>query len=212
MPAGPPWHAPSPLRWNGCCCAAASEPVLCCRCWHAGSGRRNEILLPTVRDRLGMAWTCARRPGLPQCPWYQCRSCRHQMTVTAGTTSCRLPSGFRLLSGGGRQNADQRTRCPSSPPFALMKLVAPLTSAQVDTFSFAAIADWAQDALARGSEIISDGLACCRAVAEVGRIHRPVIVNGRRSQGSGASHCGDKYIYPARSSCELPIKIRATVL
>jgi len=29
---------------------------------------------------------------------------------------------------------------------------------------------------------------------------------------TGASHFGDKYIYPARSSCELPIKIRATVL
>ena len=40
--------------------------------------------------------------------------------------------------------------------------------AKVETFSFAAIADWAQDALARGCEVISDGLACFRAVAEVG--------------------------------------------
>jgi hypothetical protein len=51
--------------------------------------------------------------------------------------------------------------------------------AKVDAFSFAAIADWAQDALARGCEVISDGLACFRAVAEVGCIHQPVIVNGR---------------------------------
>jgi mRNA interferase MazF len=29
---------------------------------------------------------------------------------------------------------------------------------------------------------------------------------------TGASHFGDKYIYPVRSSCELPVKIRATVL
>jgi hypothetical protein len=51
--------------------------------------------------------------------------------------------------------------------------------AKVNTFSFAAIADWAQGALARGCEVISDGLACFRAVAEVGCIHQPVIVNGR---------------------------------
>ena len=51
--------------------------------------------------------------------------------------------------------------------------------AKVETISFAAIADWAQDALARGCEVISDGLACFRAVAEVGCLHHPVIVNGR---------------------------------
>jgi hypothetical protein len=51
--------------------------------------------------------------------------------------------------------------------------------AKVETFSFAAIADRAQDALARGWEVISDGLACFRAVAEVGCIHQPVIVKGR---------------------------------
>jgi hypothetical protein len=51
--------------------------------------------------------------------------------------------------------------------------------AKVKTFSFAAIADWAQEALARGCEVISDGLACFRAVTEVGCMHQPVIVNGR---------------------------------
>ena len=51
--------------------------------------------------------------------------------------------------------------------------------ATVPTFSFAAIADWSQAALARGCEVISDGLACFRAVAEVGCFHQPVIVNGR---------------------------------
>ncbi len=51
--------------------------------------------------------------------------------------------------------------------------------AKVETFSFAAIADWAQDALARGWKLISDGLACFRAVAEVGCLHQPVVVNGR---------------------------------
>jgi hypothetical protein len=51
--------------------------------------------------------------------------------------------------------------------------------AKVETFSFAAIADWAQDTLARECEVISDGLACFRAVAEVGCIHHPMIVKGR---------------------------------
>ncbi len=51
--------------------------------------------------------------------------------------------------------------------------------AKVQTFSFAAIADWAQDFLARGCEVISEGLAYFRAVAEVSCIHQPVIVNGR---------------------------------
>jgi hypothetical protein len=41
---------------------------------------------------------------------------------------------------------------------------------RVATFSFAAIAHWAQDALARACEVISDGLACFRAVADVGCI------------------------------------------
>ncbi len=54
--------------------------------------------------------------------------------------------------------------------------------AKVKTLSFAVIADWAQD-LARGREVISDGLACFRAVAEVGCIHQPVIVNGRHPKG-----------------------------
>jgi hypothetical protein len=54
--------------------------------------------------------------------------------------------------------------------------------AKVETFSFAAIADWAQDTLGRGCEVISDGLACFRAVAVVGCIHQPVIVNGRHPE------------------------------
>jgi hypothetical protein len=49
----------------------------------------------------------------------------------------------------------------------------------VPTFSFAAIADWAQDSLAIRSHVISDGLACFRAVTEIGCFHQPVVVNGR---------------------------------
>ncbi len=50
---------------------------------------------------------------------------------------------------------------------------------KVATFSFAAIADWAQVALVRGCQVISDGLACFRAVVEVRCIHQPVIADGR---------------------------------
>lgn len=51
--------------------------------------------------------------------------------------------------------------------------------ATMRTFSFAAIADRTQLALARGFEVISDGLACSRAGAEVGCVHQPVIAKGR---------------------------------
>ena len=39
--------------------------------------------------------------------------------------------------------------------------------------------DWTQVALVKGCAVISDGLACFRAVAEVGCVHQPVIVKGR---------------------------------
>ena len=51
--------------------------------------------------------------------------------------------------------------------------------ATLSTFSLGAIADWALDALAPGCEVISDGLACFRAVAEVGCFHQAVVVRGR---------------------------------
>ena len=59
-----------------------------------------------------------------------------------------------------------------------------VTVAKVTTFSFAAIADWAQDSLARGCKLISDGLACFRAVSEMGCIHQPMIVHGRHPRNS----------------------------
>ena len=46
-------------------------------------------------------------------------------------------------------------------------------------FSFAAIAERSQATLTRGCEVISNGLVCLRAVAEVGCSHQPVIVDGR---------------------------------
>jgi len=51
--------------------------------------------------------------------------------------------------------------------------------ATLTTFSFAAIADQVQNSLAPGFEVISDGLACFRAVAEVGCFHQAVVVRGR---------------------------------
>lgn len=45
--------------------------------------------------------------------------------------------------------------------------------ATLKTFSFAAIADWSQIDISRDCEVISDGLACFRAVAEVGCVPQP---------------------------------------
>jgi hypothetical protein len=50
--------------------------------------------------------------------------------------------------------------------------------ATVATFSFAAIPDWDQDSLAIGCQVISEGLACFRAVTEFGCFHQPVVVRG----------------------------------
>ena len=51
--------------------------------------------------------------------------------------------------------------------------------ATVATFTFAAIADSAQDSLTIGCEVISDGLPCFRAVTEVGCLQQAVVVKGR---------------------------------
>jgi hypothetical protein len=74
---------------------------------------------------------------------------------------------------------------------------------KVATFSFAASADWAQDALARGCEVISDGLACFRAVAEVGCIHQPVIAAGRHPKDQDLSDFGwiNTVISNLKTSC-----------
>ena len=176
---------------------------------------------------------------------YQCRSCRHQTTVTAGTimeaTKLSLTKWFQafylvgdaktgisslslmrklgvsyrtawlihnkimqamserektyVLRGkvqlddaylggernGGKPGRGSENKVPIVAAVSLDEAGHPIhvKVAKVETFSFAAIADWAQDALARGCEVISDGLACFRAVAEVGCLHQPVVVNGR---------------------------------
>ena len=51
--------------------------------------------------------------------------------------------------------------------------------ATLTAFSFVAIAGWAQDSLKPGCEVISDGFACFRAVAEVGCCRQAVDLRGR---------------------------------
>jgi hypothetical protein len=103
--------------------------------------------------------------------------------------SCRLPSGSKPFfwlgtleeHNGGKPGRGSKNKVPIVAAVSLDEAGHPIhvKVAKVETYSFAAIADRAQDALARGCEVISDGLACFRAVAEVGCIHQPVIVNGR---------------------------------
>ncbi len=176
---------------------------------------------------------------------YQCRSCRHQATLTAGTimeaTKLPLTTWFlafylvgqaktgisslammrhlgvnyrsawlvhnkimqamsereeayvlrgkvqvddAYLGGercGGKAGRGSENKVPIVAAVSLDDAGHPrhVKLATVATFSFAAIADWAQDSLAIGCEVISDGLACFRAVAEVGCFHHPVVVRGR---------------------------------
>ena len=176
---------------------------------------------------------------------YQCRSCRHQATLTAGTIleATKLPlttwflafylvgqaktgisslalrrhlgvnyrtawlvhnkimqamkerDGAYVLRGkvqvddaylggercGGKAGRGSENKVPIVAAVALDDAGHPrhVKLATVATFSFAAIADWAQDSLAIGCEVISDGLACFRAEAEVGCLHQAVVVNGR---------------------------------
>jgi transposase-like protein len=176
---------------------------------------------------------------------YQCRQCRHQATLTAGTVmeATKLPlttwflafyligqakTGISSLAlmrqlgvhyrtawlmhnkimeamcereeayllrgkvqiddaylggerNGGKPGRGSENKVPIVAAVSLDDAGHPLhvKLATVRTFSFAAIADWSQASLSRGCEVISDGLACFRAVAEVGCTHQPVIVNGR---------------------------------
>lgn len=89
-----------------------------------------------------------------------------------------------FLGGGnnnGKPDRGSEKKVPIVAAVSLKEAGLPIHMkvAKVETISFAAIADWTQDALARGWEVISDGLASLRAVAEVGCLHEPVIINGR---------------------------------
>jgi transposase-like protein len=176
---------------------------------------------------------------------YQCRSCRHQATLTAGTIleATKLPlttwfltfylvgqakTGISSLALRRHLGVNYRTawlvhnkimhalkerdgayvlrgkiqvddaylggeRCGGKPGRGSENKVPIVAAVSVDdaghpryvklatvtTFSFAAIADWAQDSLAIGCEVISDELACFRAVTEVGYPHQAVVVKGR---------------------------------
>ena len=52
----------------------------------------------------------------------------------------------------------------------------------VKGFTLAAVKDWAEQALTTGMCLASDGLACFRAVSEVGIQHRPVVMSQDLSQ------------------------------
>ena len=50
----------------------------------------------------------------------------------------------------------------------------------VPGFTLSAIADWAQNHLAPGSAVSSDGLACFSAVTQAGCSHEAIVVGGRK--------------------------------
>ena len=73
---------------------------------------------------------------------------------------------------GGKLGRGSENKVPIVAAASLDKASHPIhvKVAKVETFSFAAIADLDQDTLARGYEVVSDELACFRAVAELGCI------------------------------------------
>ncbi len=68
---------------------------------------------------------------------------------------------------GGKPGRGSENKVPIVAAVSLNEAGLPIHMkvAKVETFTFAAIADWAQDALARGWKVVSDGLASLRAVA-----------------------------------------------
>lgn len=175
---------------------------------------------------------------------YQCRSCLHQATLTAGTIleATKLPltiwllafylvgqakTGISSLALRRHLGVNYRTvwlvhfmimqamkerdgayvlrgkvqlddaylggeRCGGKPGRGSENKVPIVAAVSIDdagqpryvklatvaTFCFVAIADWTQDSLAIGCEVISDGLACFRAVTEVGCLYQAVVVKG----------------------------------
>lgn len=82
---------------------------------------------------------------------------------------------------GGKAEWGSKTKIPIAAAASLDDAGDPVhvQLSMVRTFAYAAIADSTQVALAKGCQVISDGLACFSSVAEVGSFHQPVIAKRR---------------------------------
>ena len=87
---------------------------------------------------------------------YQCLSCGHQATLTAGKIP--IVAAVSLNEAGHPIHA---------------RITA------VHGFSSEAISDWAKRNLAPGSHVLSDGLACFRAVTKANCHHKAVVTGGK---------------------------------
>ena len=83
---------------------------------------------------------------------------------------------------GGKVGRGSENKVPFVAAVSLSEDGHPLRTklTPVPGFTLKSIAQWAQDNLAPGSTVFSDGLACFAAVTEAGCAHQPTIVAGRK--------------------------------
>lgn len=83
---------------------------------------------------------------------------------------------------GGKVGRGSENKVPFVAAVSLSEDGHPLRTklTPVPGFTLKSIAQWAQDNLAPGSTVFSDGLACFSAVTEAGCAHQPTIVAGRK--------------------------------
>ena len=83
---------------------------------------------------------------------------------------------------GGKVGRGSENKVPFLAAVSLSEDGHPLRTklTPVPGFTLKAIAQWAQDHLAPGSTVLSDGLACFNAVSEAGCVHQPTVVAGRK--------------------------------
>lgn len=83
---------------------------------------------------------------------------------------------------GGKVGRGSENKVPFIAAVSLMGDGLPLRVrlTPVSGFTLKAISVWAKDALAPGSRVFSDGLACFGAVTEAGCCHYPTVMGGRK--------------------------------
>ncbi|KGE53571.1 IS1595 family transposase [Xanthomonas axonopodis pv. vasculorum] len=104
----------------------------------------------------------------------QCRACRHQTTLRAGTLlqSSKLPlrlwmQAIYLLTSSKTDHNHEH------PVFAVIE--------PVKAFDNALLKDWIERRLEPGCEVYSDGLACFRRLEEAGHAHTSLDTGGGRA-------------------------------
>ena len=119
---------------------------------------------------------------------FQCKSCRVQTSLIAGTLFQNTHLPLRLwflaiyLISQAKAGRGSGNKIPFVAAISLSEQGRPLRIklAPVPGFTRKAIAEWATEDLLPGSIVTSDGLACFAGVSDAGCFHRPMIAGGRK--------------------------------